>query len=297
MTVYKPAPSKGPAWGLGFLVFVVVITGVPVGINLASGKPNPAFLSVMGLTFIFVAAMAGYFAWAAKNMEYALDENGLVIKWAFNTKKIPLEGIKGVRRTVGTSSMKVIGASWPGFHLGSFTDPAGKGSVNLFATRLWGDILLIRTNWEVIGITPADPDRFLDELHRLVPGLEADSHPDREQPERAFSAWKDRIFLLVMGLTAAIIIGTGIFLVQTVPTLPAKIPMHYNLAGEVDRYGSPAEIYLPFGIGVFTIIFMVGLTSVMARNNKTSAYLMAFVSLFISLLFGVISISMVLSGR
>ncbi len=296
MTIYKPTPGKGFAWGIGLVAFMVLITGLPVIINLASGKPNPGFLSVIGLILIFITAMAVYFAWAAKNMEYVLDENGLIIKWAFNKKIIPLENIKGVRRTVGTSSMKVIGASWPGFHLGSFTDPSGRGSVNLFATRLWGDILLIRTKWEILGITPEHSEKFLDELNRLVPGLEADSNTSAKQPEQPFTPWKDKVFVTVMVLTAAIFIGTGLFLAKTIPTLPAKVPMHYNLAGEVDRYGSPAEIYLPFSIGVLTVVFMVGITTLVARNNKTSAYLMAFVSLFLSLIFCIIAIGMVFSS-
>lgn len=295
MKVYKPVPGKGVAWGIGLVIFVAAVTGIPVVINLASGRPNPGFLSVMGLMFVFVLALAGYFTWAAKNLQYVLDEKGLLIKWAFNKKRIPLEHIKGVRRTIGTSSLKVVGASWPGFHLGSFTDPAGRGSVNLFATRLWGDILLIRTKWEVVGITPEDPDQFLDELNRLLPGLEADSGTGAEQPVQPFSPWKDRLFLTVMGISAVIIIGTAIFLLKTIPTLPAKIPMHYNLAGEVDRYGSPREIFIPFGIGVLTMIFMVAITSAVARNNKTSAYMMAFVSLFISLIFSIIAISMTVS--
>lgn len=295
MTTYKPVRNKGFAWGIALSIFVVLVTAVPVAISLASGKPNPGFITAMGLVFVFVTAMVGYFTWASRNMEYILDENGLVIKWAFNKKKIPLESIKGFRRAVGTSSLKVVGASWPGFHLGSFTDPAGRGSVNLFATRLWGDILLIRTKWEVVGITPEDPDQFLDELNRLLPGLEADSGTGAEQPVQPFSPWKDRLFLTVMGISAVIIIGTAIFLLKTIPTLPAKIPMHYNLAGEVDRYGSPREIFIPFGIGVLTMIFMVAITSAVARNNKTSAYMMAFVSLFISLIFSIIAISMTVS--
>jgi len=43
------------------------------------------------------------------------------------------------------------------------------------------------------------------------------------------------------------------------------------------------------------MIFMVAITSAVARNNKTSAYMMAFVSLLISLIFSIIAISMTVS--
>lgn len=70
MKVYKPYPSKGFAWGIGLVVFVTVLTGIPAGINLFSGNMNPGFLLTMGIVLVFVTALAGYFTWSAKNMEY-----------------------------------------------------------------------------------------------------------------------------------------------------------------------------------------------------------------------------------
>lgn len=295
MKEFKPYPGKGFAWGVGLGLFVGLITLGPIIINLLS-KSNPVFLSVMGLVFILTAGLFIYFAWAAKNLRYILDEKELVIKWAFNTKRVPYESIRGVRRTIGSSSMKVVGASLPGLHIGSFTNPGGKGSVNLFATRLWGGILLIRSKWEIIGITPENEDDFLEELNRRVPVLEADNLSEADTGVEAFSPWKEKRFLGLIGLTALIFIAAAIFLMKSIPGLPARIPMHYNLAGEVDRYGSPNELWVPFGIGFIITLFLTALTGVMARNNKTSAYLLAFTGLFLAVLFSVISISMVISS-
>lgn|GEM_PF-7109884 len=296
MNIYKPTPGKGLAWGIGLLLFVGAVVILPVMISLFTGKPNPVFLGTMSVVGLMVFGLIGYFVWAAGSLEYRLGKDGLVIRWACNRKVIPLESIKGVRRSVGTSSMKVVGASWPGFHLGSFTDPTGKGTVNMYGSRLWGDILLLRTKWEIIGITPEHPDKFLDELNQLIPGIEADGFGDSCGELQSFSPWKEKGFIALITASVLILAGTGVFLAKTVPGLPPEIPMHFNLAGEVDRYGHPSEIYTPFGIGVLTVVLMAAIAGVVARNNKTSVYLMGFVSLFLALLFSIISVSMVLTN-
>lgn len=36
--------------------------------------------------------------------------------------------------------------------------------------------------------------------------------------------------------------------VSTIPSGIEEIPMHWNAAGEIDRYGSPYEMFIPSGI-------------------------------------------------
>jgi len=238
----------------------------------------------------------GVFTWAAKNLEYRIEGEDLVIRWVFNQKRIPVQSIRKIRKVVGTSSMKVAGASWPGFHWGTFTDPRGKGSANLYATRLWGDIILLQTKWETIGITPENPDEFLDDLNSLLPGTEQNRETIEGGEEREqFSTRKDRFFLSMVFLSLMILVGTGIFLAREIPGLPDRVPMHYNLAGEVDRYGSPTEIWLPFGIGAVTNVLLLGISMTVARNNKMSAYMVGVTSVFISLIFCLIAVGMVFS--
>lgn len=297
MKVYKPAQGKGFIWGVGLLIFSIVILAVPTVIISPTGGPGWTFTAVMGLTGILVVGMMGYFTWAAKNLEYRIKGEDLVIRGAFNQKRIPLQSIREVRKVVGTSSMKVVGASWPGFHWGTFTDPRGKGSANLYATRLWGDIILLQTKWETIGITPENPDEFLDDLNRLLPDLaqKRETMEDGEGRKRV-SPWKDRFFPSMVFLSLLILAGTGIFLAMKIPGLPERVPMHYNLAGEVDRYGSPTEIWVPFGIGAVTNALLLGIGLTVARNNKMSAYMVGITSVFLSLIFCLIAVGMVLSA-
>ncbi len=45
-------------------------------------------------------------------------------------------------------------------------------------------------------------------------------------------------------LTLAALIGPLVYLLVTWSSIPAKIPMHYNFAGEIDRWGGKGEIII-----------------------------------------------------
>lgn len=55
------------------------------------------------------------------------------------------------------------------------------------------------------------------------------------------------------------------------PILPQKIPVHYNLAGEVDRWGSRLEILIiPILTAVFGWIFKCWIVSAMKKQPENS---------------------------
>lgn len=296
MKTYAPVEGKGFLWGLALFIFTLAITGIPLIVSIVKGKPNIGFLVMTSFVFILCAGLFGYFMWAVSNLRYTLKDKHLVIKWAFNTKRIPLENIRGVTITVGSSSIKVIGASWPGFHLGSFSDPRGKGTVNLYATQLWGDIVLIRTKWETIGITPKDPEGFLEDLHKNLPDLKRDEVGDQIVAEQTYSPLKDKVYLGYISVSALILGGAFLHLRYKLPSLPEQVPMHYNFAGQVDRYGSPTEIYYPLGLGLVLMLLLNGVNLVVAKRNSTSVRMMGMVTLIMTLLFSIIALSMILTA-
>ena len=48
------------------------------------------------------------------------------------------------------------------------------------------------------------------------------------------------IIMEVLGLI--MLIGTPLYLFISWPSIPDKLPMHYNFAGEIDRWGGKGEI-------------------------------------------------------
>lgn len=53
--------------------------------------------------------------------------------------------------------------------------------------------------------------------------------------------------LIALGLLA---LGTAtVFLILSWDSLPEKVPMHYNAAGEIDNYGDRSALFVPLAIG------------------------------------------------
>ena len=51
------------------------------------------------------------------------------------------------------------------------------------------------------------------------------------------------IIMEVLGLI--MLIGTPLYLFISWPSIPDKLPMHYNFAGEIDRWGGKGEDTVP----------------------------------------------------
>ncbi|MHB8170062.1 MAG: PH domain-containing protein [Thermincolia bacterium] len=100
-------------------------------------------------------------------MEYRFEQDKLIIKYGLSKKVIPLEKINGVEEHIGNwKALRNLGSSWPGLHLGSF-QVMGVGDVKLYTTALKGKLMLLRTGFELIGLSPADPEGFLQVLREL----------------------------------------------------------------------------------------------------------------------------------
>lgn len=89
---------------------------------------------------------------------------------------------------------------------------------------------------------------------------------DRRQQEKDKDRIPDTRFHKVIKLvTLVILIVMIIYPVIMWSTLPAKLPMHYNASGEIDRYGSRAELFIMPVIG----ILMYGLLTLVTSFPST----------------------------
>ena len=50
--------------------------------------------------------------------------------------------------------------------------------------------------------------------------------------------------------------------------LPAEVPMHWNIHGEIDRYGSKNELFLIAGINIFLGIFMSAMAKIDPKQKN-----------------------------
>lgn len=71
----------------------------------------------------------------------------------------------------------------------------------------------------------------------------------------------DGFYILLMIINALVLAGTLLFLVCNLSNIPDTIPMHYNFAGKIDRWGSKYEVFIVFACQVVTvgIVFIMGI--------------------------------------
>lgn len=62
-------------------------------------------------------------------------------------------------------------------------------------------------------------------------------------------------------------LGSTLFLLIIWSRLPEKVPVHYNVLGKVDRWGSKWELFILSGVGAFMILLMQTLEKYPEAHN------------------------------
>jgi hypothetical protein len=154
--IFQPRPSKGWVW----LVFMALVLGAKsIAPVIATGlSPRNAILPLIICIPIAIAflALAAWFP----SMRYELNQDHLILRYGpVLTYRIPLSEIRTIRRrNLRLTIWSTI--RFPGIAL--FSVPyADVGKVKMCSTAALMDILLIETEKEKYGITPADEDAFV----------------------------------------------------------------------------------------------------------------------------------------
>jgi hypothetical protein len=220
---------------------------------------------VGGSTFIFLLMVLalwlpiGYVlwrAWACRTLVYWIDRNAVTLAWGPIRHVIPMGDVQAIRRGDGVAALLqgvavaqgpngqvdqpalAIAERWPalarfviyGPDLGTRRLLAG-ARVYSVATQPLPDQLLLHTARGVYGISPADPDGFLDALeqhHRLGP-THLVMHQRHYPRVVRWPLWQDRFMLglLVAGFLGALLL-LGIAM-SRFASLPFALPQWDNL--------------------------------------------------------------------
>ena len=84
--------------------------------------------------------------------------------------------------------------------------------------------------------------------------------------------------------------------------LPAEVPMHWNVHGEIDRYGSRNELFLIAGINVFLGVFMSAMAKIdpkqknYTRFRETYEWMIIWTLGFMTVLMGVVLVETMQPG-
>jgi hypothetical protein len=261
---FKPAPFADGRRGLAALLLLLLADAVLMWIMLALPTGGLAFVVLLLALALWVPILyVGWRTWLCLSVAYWIDRNAVTIAWGPLRQIIPLGEIREVRR--GLAGMAVL----PGWlrRLDPLTQADGWERVERYAiygpeieaTRkiegmdvtsvatlpLAGQLLLV-TGQEAFGISPEDPEGFLEALeqhHELGPTrLLA---VERQRPEVVeLPLWHDRLALAVLlaGLAGSLIL-LGAYMVRFAGMPPV-----------VEGVSRDALILLPvFGFAVWVI--------------------------------------------
>ncbi len=162
--VFKPRRSFGWVW----LVAIALASLATLMATVASAAqtPLPLLLLTVGSTGLVCVGGITLVVWFP-TMHYDLDDRMLTLRYGpILNYRVPLDRIQNIRRRdLGMTIWSSI--RLPGIAL--FTVPyADVGNVKMCATGAVKRILLIETDQEKFGITPADEQEFVNELRSRV---------------------------------------------------------------------------------------------------------------------------------
>ncbi len=151
--VFKPRTSL---WG--WLCSVAVVGGLGAGIAVAIRQGTPAAWIVTGLLIAMIIPGI-FFLSIFPTMKYSVSADTLVLSCGPFRWPIPISSICSIREDDLQYLPKSQGWKLAGYAL--FRIEYGRiGIVRMCATSLTTSILLISTDTEIWGITPADVDSF-----------------------------------------------------------------------------------------------------------------------------------------
>ena len=156
ITTFHPRPSRGWLW-LVFMAVIITAVGIApaLAVGLSSGSAVLTLLVCVPVALAFVI-LAFWFP----TMRYELDQNHLTLRYGPVLRyQIPLNKIHAIRRR--NLSMTIWSTiRFPGIAL--FSVPYGDvGSVKMCATAALNRILLVETEKDKYGLTPADEEAFV----------------------------------------------------------------------------------------------------------------------------------------
>ena len=275
---FKPSSCSDRWYGLLALLGLVALDGWVVSLIL--NRPVDGLSFLLGLWICVslpVLAYIGYRTLGAFTLEYWVDRDAVTLVWGATRQIVPLSQVQRVQ--LGSASQPEQGARpwhWPcrNRRLVSCGD---LGIVNAYATRPLAEQVILVTSDQGYGLTPADPQAFLDALQtRHALGVARPLQAElRRPPLWMWPLWRDRgaLFLIGTGLLGVLILF-GVLCFRY-PVLSSDLPLHFNVNGVPDRIAPKAGLFALPVIGLvawgFNLITGVWLYR---RVQRGSAYLL-----------------------
>ncbi len=231
--------------------------------------------SLLVLLSLLWLGLLGYWLYGLFTLKYHLDRNRLFIRWGPTWQIIPLPEIERVELGPQlTSPLRYRGAWWPGYWAGH-GEVTGVGLTLFYATAAAMRQVILVTPALAYAISPPDPEAFLREfeLRRKMGPTQWAEQSSRRPDFAHWSFWPDRAapgLLALGGLTATALFGR---LCWRYPSLPARLALHFDAQGQVDRIGQRSELFVLPVIGLLVLAVNLLLGFLLYRRERVGAYL------------------------
>jgi len=169
MDVFEPRFSMtGWIVSVGFAALglgVSLLAWLPLKLMPPSERQSVPLLLPLIAIGISLAILLGalFFVSIYPTMRYELKEEGLWLRCGPFTSRIPYSEIKEIAKTNLKYHPTSTGWKLPGYAIGNVYY-ADRGYVRMCATSMCKNILLIKTDKSLYGVTPKDEERFVRSL-------------------------------------------------------------------------------------------------------------------------------------
>lgn len=275
LVVFKPSRSRQGWYGLLGCLGLLAIDGLLL--RILPNRPISGASFILALLILLSLPLLLYLAyrtWGCFSLEYRVDRDGVTIVWGPMRQAVPMGQIERIVRGSPTLATRRWWP-WPG----PYAAARGKsplGQLLSYATRPVAEQLWLVTPGMVYTISPAEPARFLETLqerHLLGPARTLPTEPIWPRIWR-WRFWQDRVGqgLLLAGLLLDLAIFG--FLCFRFPTLPERVPLHFDALGQPDRIGLRQGLFLLPLIGVLAWGVNGAWGGVIYRRQRLGAYLL-----------------------
>lgn len=295
MRRWKPQPTwRRRAAVAALIVATLAMLGMtlPLGLDLLrpiSDWPinRDLFLRLLvSLILVVTMVVMAYRVATAFTLTYAVDRNGLYIRWLGSSVAISLQAIQsieqGVRLPMGSGSLFAdLG------YLHGQVQLADGRRLHRFTTQPLANSLLVYTAKEVYAISPQDPTTFIQDLEQRqrIGAAQIRSLEVEVQRPFIYLFWEDPF--IRVSLLAAVGVNLGLvgWLMNIYPDLPALIDLRANALGTPTTMAPGYQILMLPMVGALLGLLNSAIALLLYQREPTGARLLLMGAFAVQLLF------------
>ncbi len=278
MTKWQTNKRQGMIVGVALTIAIVLVdiglislVAMRRTVNLGTFTIGLAVLLSLGLLGLIIYWLVGL-----SRSLYLLDRNALIIQWGPSEQTIPTTQIERVLPGEEiTGRIRFYGGFWPG-HCVGYGDVPGAGPTLFYGTDLPRHLIYIVTPALTYAISPANRTGFLDALkQRLEMGPTQAVEQSSKRPSILdWAIWHDRIGLAFLAVSIIALLALVALLCFRFPALPQMIALHFDAAGNPDRFGPRGQVFMTPLIGLLTLALNGTLGWLAYRRERMLSYLL-----------------------